>query len=247
MVVGPDGHHRRDGSVFCPLASGPLGSIANRYANVFDKAALTFVVTVWLAASLSFFTLLIVPGNPARIILGFDANPAALTALEQRLGLHLPPLARYGQWLTDLARFDLGKSLIYDVPGAQLIGERLQVTLPLAALATFVALAIGVPLGLLAARTQGRWTDWVIGVFAQLGVATPSFWLGMFLIVLFAVRWQWLPAGGFVPWTTDPVASLRSLLLPAIPWDSPGHGPHPHRPRLSLGRACRGLRPHRPC
>lgn len=180
------------------------------------RRTLTFIVTVWFAATLSFFALLIVPGNPARIILGFDANPAALAALESRLGLDLPPVARYWQWMADLTRFDLGTSLIYDVPGTQLITERLQVTLPLTALATIIALVVGVPLGLWAARMRGRPIDLAISMFAQLGLATPSFWLGMFLIVLFAVRWQWLPAGGFTPWTTDPVAALGALLLPAV-------------------------------
>lgn len=180
------------------------------------RRALTFVVTVWFAVTLSFFALLIVPGNPARIILGFDANPAAIAALEQRLGLDLPALERYGKWLGDVARFDLGTSLIYNVPGAQLIAERLPVTLPLTVLAVFIAVFVGVPLGLLAARTRGSWTDVIISVFAQIGIATPSFWLGIFLIVTFAVQRQWLPAGGFTPWTADASAALRSLLLPAI-------------------------------
>lgn len=180
------------------------------------RRAISFIATVWFAATLSFFALLIVPGNPARIILGFDANPAALAALEERLGLHLPPLVRYGHWLKDVVRFDWGHSLIYDVPGTQLIGERLQVTLPLTALATLFAVAIGVICGVSAARHRGRFVDYVITVFAQVGLATPSFWLGMFLIVLFSVHWKLLPAGGFTPWATDPWGALRSLLLPAL-------------------------------
>lgn len=180
------------------------------------RRAVTFVVTVWLAATLSFFALLVIPGDPARIILGFDANPAALANLRHELGLDLHPLARYGKWLGDVLRLDLGTSLVYDVPGSRLIAERLPVTVPLTLLALAVTIAIGVPFGLAAAGRRGRWTDTAISLFAQLGIATPSFWLGIFLIFMFAVHRQWLPAGGFTPWTEDPVAALRSLLLPAF-------------------------------
>lgn len=179
------------------------------------RRAITFFITAWLAASLSFFALLVVPGNPARIILGFDANPAALEALERRLGLDLPPLVRYKRWLGDVLRLDFGSSLVYDVPGARLIAERLPVTVPLTALAVVVTVGAGVPLGLAAARRRGRWPDVVIGLATQAGIATPSFWLGMFLIYAFAVQRQWLPAGGFTPWSEDPWAAFRSFILPA--------------------------------
>lgn len=180
------------------------------------RRALTFFITAWIAATFSFVALSIVPGNPARIILGFDANPAALEALERRLGLDLPPLLRYKQWLGDVLRFDLGTSLVYDVPGARLISERLPVTVPLTLLAVLITVAFGVPLGLAAARRRGRWSDAVIGLAAQAGIATPSFWLGIFLIYAFAVQRHWFPAGGFTPWTVDGWAALRSLILPSV-------------------------------
>lgn len=182
----------------------------------FVRRATTFIITVWLAVTLSFFALLVVPGNPARIILGFDANPAALAALEHKLGLDLPPLQRYADWLAGVARFDLGTSLVYDVPGGELLAERLPVTLPLTLLAVIVTVGVGIPLGLAAARRRGHWSDAAIRVFTQLGIATPSFWLGIFLIFIFAVHYQWLPAGGFVPWDEDAGAAFRSLLLPAF-------------------------------
>src|SRR5690606_40171275 len=91
------------------------------------RRAITFAVTVWLAASLAFVTLLIIPGNPAQIILGIDASPSAIAAVERALGLDLPPAVRYARWLSDLLRFDLGTSLVYGVPVWSLIAERLRV------------------------------------------------------------------------------------------------------------------------
>lgn len=176
----------------------------------------TFLLTVWLAASLSFVALLILPGNPAQIILGTDANPGALTTLRAQLGLDLPAPTRYVHWLADTLRLDLGTSLIYDVPVDQLMAERLQVTLPLAGLALGFAMLLGIPLGLAAAYRRNSWLDVGISGFSQLGMATPSFWLGMALVLLFAVRWRLLPASGFTPWDVSVPAALRSLMLPAV-------------------------------
>src|SRR5690606_40094790 len=91
-------------------------------------------------------------------------------------------------------------SLVYHLPVAQLIGQRLQVTLPLAGLALALATGLGVPLGLLAAHRRGGGLDALVSGLAQIGLALPSFWLGIFLILLFAVRLNWLPAGGFPGW-----------------------------------------------
>lgn len=180
------------------------------------RRTITFVLTIWLAASLSFMTLLVLPGNPAQIMLGVDANPTTLAALEQRLGLDEPAAVRYGRWLADVIRFDLGTSHVYHLPVTQLVGERLQVTLPLAVFALVLATAIGLPMGLYAAYRRGSIADLAATAFAQIGIATPSFWLGIFLILIFAVRLHWLPAGGFTSWASDPAAAVRALLLPAV-------------------------------
>lgn len=180
------------------------------------RRTITFVLTIWLAASFSFMTLLVLPGNPAQIMLGVDANPTALAALEQRLGLDEPAAVRYGRWLADVIRFDLGTSHVYHLPVTQLVGERLQVTLPLAVFALVLATAIGLPMGLYAAYRRGSIADLAATAFAQIGIATPSFWLGIFLILIFAVRLHWLPAGGFTSWASDPAAAVRALLLPAV-------------------------------
>ena len=132
------------------------------------------------AASLAFATLLVIPGNPAQIILGIDASPEAVAAVERALGLDLPPWTRYVHWLADLVRFNLGASLVYGVSVWSLIAERLRVTLPLTALALGLALLMGIPLGLFAATRRGSFADLLATAFAQAGIATPSFWLGIF-------------------------------------------------------------------
>lgn len=180
------------------------------------RRAITFAITVWLAASLTFVTLLVIPGNPARVILGTDAGPSAVAALERQLGLDQPASVRYVRWLADLLRFDLGESIVYGVPVSSLIVERLRVTLPLTAMALALALIIGVPLGLFAATRRGSALDLFATAFAQIGIATPSFWLGIFLIVVFSVKLRWLPAGGFTPWSQDAGRAFLSLLLPAL-------------------------------
>lgn len=180
------------------------------------RRALTLFMTIWLTASISFFTLLVLPGNPARLILGTDANPTALAALEEQMGLNEPAIVRYGRWLVDALRFDWGSSIVYHIPVTRLIGERLQVTLPLAGMALLLTAAIGIPLGLYAAYRRGTVADATATAFAQLGMATPSFWLGIFLILVFAVRLHWLPAGGFPGWDAGAGAALKALLLPAV-------------------------------
>lgn len=177
---------------------------------------LTALLSIFLAAVLVFAALLAVPGDPAEIILGINASPQALAALRSQLGLEEPPVARFLGWFGGVLRGDFGESLNYGRPVGELLAARLWVSLPLALGAILVACLIALPLGIFAALRYGTPLDPLIVSFAQLGAAVPSFWLGLMLILLFSVEWGWLPAGGFVPWERDPVAALRSLLLPTL-------------------------------
>jgi len=169
-----------------------------------------------LASLLVFAAVLAIPGDPAEVLLGFDASPAALAAVRAELGLDRPPIERYLAWLGDVARGDLGTSLVYDRPVRALVAERLGVSVPLTLLAGTLATVLALPLGVAAARARGRWLDPALMGAAQLGAAVPSFWLGLLLVLAFAIERSWLPAAGFVPWSQDPLASLRSLLLPVL-------------------------------
>jgi peptide/nickel transport system permease protein len=177
---------------------------------------LTAVVSVLLASVVVFSALLAVPGDPAEAILGLNASPQALGALRHQLGLDEPPVKRYVQWLGGIAHGDFGESLNYQKPVGSLIRDRLGVSVPLSLGAALLACLIALPLGILAALRRGTVLDPMITAASQLGAAIPSFWLGLMMILLFAVRLHWLPAGGFAGWHADPVRSLRSLILPVF-------------------------------
>ena len=177
---------------------------------------LTAVISVWLASIVVFSALLAVPGDPAEAILGLNASPQALTALRHQLGLDQPPAERYVAWLGGILRGNFGESLNYQQPVGALIRNRLAVSVPLSLGAALVACLIALPLGILAALRRGTVLDPLITAASQLGAAVPSFWLGLMLILLFAVRLHWLPAGGFAGWGTDFLRSLQSLVLPVL-------------------------------
>jgi peptide/nickel transport system permease protein len=173
-----------------------------------------------LAASVVVFTVLdILPGNAAEVMLGDSATPESVAALSARLGLDRPASVRYGDWIKGLATGELGDSIAYDTPIAQLIGERLAVTLPLALMAMLLTTAVAFVLGLFAAARHGKAGDAGIMVASQLGIAIPSFWFAILLIWMFAVKLRWFQAGGFPGWSVDGGGfgpGLRALLLPAL-------------------------------
>jgi len=174
------------------------------------------VVTLLAVSLLVFSALLAIPGDPAQVLLGFDASPSALAALRSELGLDRPVLERYLDWIGGIARGDLGSSLIYQRPVAALISERLGVSVPLAIASAILAALIAVPVGIAAARSRGRPWDPLLTSLAQIGAAVPSFWLGLMLILVFAVERSWLPAAGFPSWSRDPFGSTRALVLPVL-------------------------------
>ncbi|MEJ2665549.1 MAG: ABC transporter permease [Deinococcales bacterium] len=163
-----------------------------------------------------FSALLAVPGGPAEAILGMNASPEALTALRHQLGLDQPPPKRYVEWLGGILHGNFGESINYQRPVGALIRDRLGVSIPLSLGAALVACLIALPLGILAALRRGTPIDPLVTSASQLGAAIPSFWLGLMLILLFAVHLHWLPAGGFVAWHTAPLKAARSLLLPVL-------------------------------
>jgi peptide/nickel transport system permease protein len=173
------------------------------------------LVTLVLATVVVFAVVEVLPGDPALIMLGTDARPDTLAALRAQHGFDQPLVARYWSWIAGLLTFDLGNSHAYGTPVAKLIGDRLQVTLPLAGLALGWALVVAIPLGVIAAWKQGRAADWLVMGVSQLGISVPNFWFGIVLVLLFAVTWQVFPAGGFPGWQ-EPARSLQALVLPAL-------------------------------
>lgn len=184
------------------------------------KRLLTLVVTLAVASLVVFAVLELLPGNAAQLILGDTATPESLAALQARLGLDRPPLQRYGDWMAGLLQGRTAMSISYDTPTGVLIGERLAVTLPLAALSMLLTVAVALTLGVYAASRHNRLGDVGVMAASQLGVAIPSFWFAILLILLFAVKLQWFSAGGFPGWSADDGGGLweglKALLLPAV-------------------------------
>jgi len=161
-----------------------------------------------------FFLLRLVPGDPARMILGERATPESVAALRSQLGLDQPLLAQLGDFAVSVfTRGDTGTSLVYNVSTRELILQRAPVTLQLVALAVLFSVVIAVPLAVVAARHKDKLVDHLVRIIPTVGLGMPTFWVGLLLIILFAVTLKWFPVGGIgtTPW--DP---LRSLVLPAL-------------------------------
>ena len=189
-------------------------------AHFLWQKLLALLLTLLAAAALIFAVLHLLPGNAAQVLLGPDADPQAVAALATQLGLDTPAWPRFTGWLRGLLHGDLGHSYAYGEPVADLLLQRLQLTVPLALLALGVSGLLALPMGLYAAAYQGRWPDKLLMGSTQLGLAIPSFWLAMLLIVVFAVRLQWVSAGGFPGWTQDSggglLPALQALILPTL-------------------------------
>jgi peptide/nickel transport system permease protein len=180
------------------------------------KRTLIAILTL-LAASLVVFAMLeIVPGDPARLMLGMNATEDAVHNLQEQMGLNQPLIMRYLNWLGGLLTGDLGKSYTYSVPVFDLIKERVAVSLPLAAISLALSTLIALPVGVFSASRRGKFSDTLTMGVAQVGVAIPNFWFALLLVYVFAVTLRLVPAGGFPGWGAGFGVSLNSLILPSI-------------------------------
>lgn len=172
-------------------------------------------LSLLIASALIFSVVELVPGDPARFMLGTGAQPETVAALREQMGLDQPFPMRYAGWLAAILQGDFGHSFTYKSPISDMITERLQVSLPLALMALLLAALIAFPVGIYAAARRGHAGDAAVMGGTQLGIALPNFWFAMLLVLLFAVKLRWFPAGGFPGWST-PVAALKALILPAL-------------------------------
>ena len=175
-----------------------------------------FAVTLLVASMVVFAILAVLPGDPAEVAAGTQATPEQVAALRAEYGLTGSVPQRYVRWLGDILTGDLGNTFVSKRSIASEIGTRLQVTLPLVLIGMVLAVAVAIPLGVIAAVGHRKVLGTAVSGLAQLGIAVPAFWAGLMLITLVAVRWGLLPAGGFIPWGDSPWDAFRSLLLPAI-------------------------------
>jgi peptide/nickel transport system permease protein len=173
-------------------------------------------VTLVLASVVVFAVLQVVPGDPARLMLGMNASAEQVDLLRNQLGLGDPLVLRYLHWAGGLLRLDFGRSYTYSVPVIDLVRERVVVSLPLALIALALSALIAIPVGLYSASRHGRTGDTIAMGTAQVGVAIPNFWFALLLIYLFAVWLRWVPAGGFPGWKAGAWPALKALVLPAV-------------------------------
>ncbi len=180
------------------------------------KRILTLIATLVGASIVVFLVLEILPGNAAQIMMGPDAAPEAVQALATKLGLDDPPLQRYLHWVGGMLTGNLGDSYSYGSSVAELVLERLSLTIPLAIMAMALTTVLALAAGIYAAARHNKLGDVGVMGLTQVGIAIPNFWFAILLILLFSVKLQWLSAGGFEGWSEGIWPGIQSLLLPAI-------------------------------
>ena len=201
---------------------------------------LSLAFVLWLVTIIAFVMIRLAPGDPSAVMLGSDASPKAVAEFRAAYGLDRPIPVQYLAWLGHVVRGDLGMSIYLGRPVTTAILERLPISLTLTLSAFAIAVVLGICLGLIAAYWHDTWVDRLVSVVAALGLSMPSFWLGICLIYLFAVRWPVMPSGGFVePWI-DPGKSFRHLLLPAFALGYLQSGLIARMTRASMLEALRG-------
>jgi peptide/nickel transport system permease protein len=185
---------------------------------------LTFILRRLLSAiptlilvSLFVFTLQkLLPGDPVQAMAGEERDPAVMEYLREKYRLNDPLPLQYVHWVGNVLQGDFGTSLRTEQPVTVLLASKLPVTIELAVLALIIALVIGIPTGVISAVRKGTSVDYAANVFALSGISIPHFWLGILLIMIFAVKLQWLRASGFVPLGEDVGQNLKTLILPAF-------------------------------
>jgi peptide/nickel transport system permease protein len=180
------------------------------------KRLLTLLATLAGASVVVFLVLEILPGNAAQMLMGPDAAPEAVQALAVKLGLDLPPIQRYWQWVSGMLVGELGTSYAYSSPVLELVLERLALTVPLAVMAMALTTVLALVVGVYAASRHNRLGDVGLMGLTQVGIAVPNFWFAILLILLFSVHLQWFSAGGFPGWDEGVIDALKALLLPAL-------------------------------
>ncbi|WP_299596365.1 ABC transporter permease [uncultured Tateyamaria sp.] len=158
----------------------------------------------------------LLPGDPLLVLAGEERDPAVLEALREKYRLNDPIPVQYLAWVGNALQGDLGVSLRTNQPVTELMAQKLPVTIQLALMSMVFALVIGIPAGILSAVKKGTATDYVANVVALSGLSIPNFWLGIMLILLVSVKWQLLPASGYVPPSEDLWQSIRTMLMPSF-------------------------------
>lgn len=180
------------------------------------RRLLSLALTLVVASAIIFLALEVVPGDPASVMLGVNAQPETINALRQELGLDVSKPVRYINWVSGMLNGDFGTSYTYRTPIRDMIADRMVVSFPLALYALLLSTLIAFPAGIIAATRRGAVADVSIMGTTQLGIAIPNFWFAMILVSIFAIKLRWFSAGGFPGWEDGFFAGIKALTLPAI-------------------------------
>ena len=185
-------------------------------ATYLIRRLLGLIPVLLVISVVTFLTTAMVRGDAASVLLGPTATPERVAEVRQRFGLDQPLPIRYVKWVGQVVRGNLGNSILNRQSVTSLVGGALQVTLEQIVLAMLLAAAIALVAGITAAIARGTWVDRTLMWVALIGTSVPTFWLGLLLIYVFSVRYKLLPPSGFVPFAADPLANLRSMVLPTV-------------------------------
>lgn len=199
------------------------------------RRLLMALVVIFAMTIVAFACIHIIPGDVVDIMLGTHATPEAAAALRHRLGLDQPLLQQYLRWVRGLLRGDLGQSMRSQESVAAMLRERLPVTIELTLLGTLIALALGLPAGIVAAVKRYSLGDQLLTLLAMAGLSMPDFWLATLLVLLFSVTWVLLPSGGLLPRLfSDAGGNLKRMILPALALGLPSAAVHFRMMRSSM-------------
>lgn len=185
-------------------------------STLIAKRLLQIVPTLFFVSVLIFCLQQLLPGDPALVMAGEEKDPEVIEQIRLQYRLDRPLPVQYFYWIKGVVTGDLGESMRLKTPVLDLIAQKLPVTLQLATMAMVIALLIGVSAGVVSAVKKDSWLDYFVNVFALSGISTPNFWLGIMLILLFAVNLGWLPASGYVSPFEDWRQSFATTIMPAF-------------------------------
>ena len=180
------------------------------------KRAAISIATLFVISVIVFTGVRLIPGDPARVMGGTDADPAGLEEIREKYGLKDPIVLQYLRWAGLALRGDLGESIRTREPVVKTVARKLPVTIELAWLSVLIAVGIAIPAGVFSATRRNTIWDLLANAVSLCGLSIPSFWLGIMLILLLSVRLGWLPASGFVPLWEDPIGNVTRMIMPAF-------------------------------